>query len=126
MACGVRVRLRARARPRRLRGQQLQQQRQHQRSSSESESGGGAPSAEVSGEIAGAGSSAQEAAQEAWIAEFENANRGATISYDPVGSGGGREQFIAGGVAFAGSDTPLSEDEGELGKADQALRDRAN
>jgi phosphate transport system substrate-binding protein len=81
--------------------------------STESESGG----AEVSGEIAGAGSTAQQAAQEAWIAEFENANSGATISYDPVGSGGGREQFISGGVAYGASDTPLSEDEGELGKA---------
>jgi phosphate transport system substrate-binding protein len=86
-------------------------------SESENESGGGAPSAEVSGEIAGAGSTAQEAAQNAWIAEFENANGGATLAYDGVGSGGGREKFISGGVAFAGSDTPLSEDEGELGKA---------
>jgi phosphate transport system substrate-binding protein len=86
-------------------------------SESESESGGGAPSAEVSGEIAGAGSTAQEAAQNAWIAEFENANGGATLAYDGVGSGGGREKFISGGVAFAGSDTPLSEEEGELAKA---------
>lgn len=78
---------------------------------------GGAPSAEVSGEIAGAGSSAQQAAQEAWTANFENANSGATVTYDPVGSGGGREQFIAGGVVFAGSDTPLSEDEGQLAAA---------
>jgi phosphate transport system substrate-binding protein len=84
---------------------------------SESESGGGAPASEVSGEMAGAGSTAQEAAQKAWIAEFENANGGATISYDGVGSGGGREKFISGGVAYAGSDTPLSESEGELGKA---------
>ena len=51
----------------------------------------------LSGEIAGAGSSAQQAAQEAWIAKFEDQNSGATISYDPVGSGGGRDQFIAGG-----------------------------
>jgi len=85
--------------------------------SGETESGGGAPSTEASGEIAGAGSTAQQASQEAWIAEFENANDGATISYDGVGSGGGREQFISGGVAFAGSDTPLSESEGELAKA---------
>jgi phosphate transport system substrate-binding protein len=86
--------------------------------SSESESsGGGAPSTEASGEIAGAGSTAQEAAQKAWIAEFENANGSATISYDGVGSGGGREKFIAKAAAFAGSDTPLSESEGELGKA---------
>lgn len=81
-------------------------------SSGGSSSGGG--SAEVSGEVAGAGSSAQEAAQEAWIAEFENANSGATISYDPVGSGGGREQFIAGGVGYAGSDAALTEEEGEI------------
>ncbi len=83
--------------------------------SDSSTSGGG--SGEASGEIAGAGSSAQEAAQEAWIAEFENANSGATISYDPVGSGGGREQFIAGGTAYAGSDAALEEEEGELKKA---------
>lgn len=82
----------------------------------ESESGG-APSTEASGEIAGAGSTAQQAAQEVWIAEFENANGGATISYDGVGSGGGREQFISGGVAYGASDTPLSESEGELAEA---------
>ena len=69
---------------------------------------------DLSGEIAGAGATSQEAAQEAWIANFENDNSGATISYDPVGSGGGREQFIAGGVAFAGSDAAISEEEGEL------------
>lgn len=84
-------------------------------------SGGGSTSggdtASVSGEIAGAGASSQEAAQEAWRAEFESANSGATVSYDPVGSGGGREQFIAGGVSFAGSDAAVTEDEGELKKA---------
>jgi phosphate transport system substrate-binding protein len=80
---------------------------------------GGSSSGEVSGELAGAGSTAQQAAQEAWIAEFENANSGVTISYDPVGSGGGREQFIAGGTAFAGSDAALSTEEGELEKAEK-------
>jgi phosphate transport system substrate-binding protein len=78
-------------------------------------SGGGS----VSGEIAGAGSTAQQAAQEAWLAEFENENSGVTISYDPVGSGGGREQFIAGGVAYAGSDAALSTEEDELAKAEK-------
>jgi phosphate transport system substrate-binding protein len=72
----------------------------------------------VSGTIAGAGSSAQEAAQEAWKANFESANSGATVSYDPIGSGGGRDQFIAGGAtAFAGSDSPFDSD--ELPKATQ-------
>ena len=74
-------------------------------------------SGDLSGQIAGAGSTAQEAAQEAWIAEFENENSGVTISYDAVGSGGGREQFIAGGVAYAGSDAALEEEEDELKKA---------
>ncbi|HET7590027.1 MAG TPA: phosphate ABC transporter substrate-binding protein PstS [Solirubrobacterales bacterium] len=90
-------------------------------SSGSDETGGGSSSGggEISGEIAGAGSTAQQAAQEAWIAEFENENSGATISYDPVGSGGGREQFIAGGVAYAGSDAALSTEEGELEKAER-------
>lgn len=67
--------------------------------------------ASLSGQIAGAGSTAQQAAQEAWIAAFQQQNSGVTIAYDPVGSGGGREQFTAGGVAFAGSDAALDPDE---------------
>jgi phosphate transport system substrate-binding protein len=66
----------------------------------------------VSGDLAGAGSSAQQAAQEAWKANFESSNSDATVSYDPIGSGGGRDQFIAGGqTAFAGSDSPFDSDE---------------
>lgn len=71
------------------------------------ESGGGG----LSGTISGAGASSQEAAQQAWIAGFQTANEQATVSYDPVGSGGGREQFVAGGVDFAGSDAHLEDDE---------------
>src|SRR4051795_6107180 len=72
----------------------------------------------ASGDLAGAGSSAQQAAQEAWTAKFEDQNSDATISYDPIGSGGGRDQFIAGGkTAFAGSDSPFDSD--ELPKATQ-------
>ncbi len=78
-------------------------------------SGGG----KLSGKIAGAGSSAQDAAQQAWTAGFQSANEGVTISYDPVGSGGGREQFNAGGVPFAGTDSAFSTDEGELAGAEK-------
>ncbi len=80
-------------------------------------SGGGTASAssdgggELSGEIAGAGASSQEAAMQAWVTGFQDANPDVTVSYDPVGSGGGREQFVAGGTAFAGSDSALEEDE---------------
>lgn len=68
-------------------------------------------SADVSGNIAGAGSSAQDAAMQAWIAGLQSTSPDATISYDPVGSGGGREQFVSGGVDFAGSDAALADDE---------------
>ena len=65
----------------------------------------------LSGQIAGAGASSQEAAMQAWIAGFQDQNPDATVSYDPVGSGGGREQFVAGGTAFGGTDSHLEEDE---------------
>jgi phosphate transport system substrate-binding protein len=82
--------------------------------SSSSTSGGSSSGGDLSGEVAGAGATSQEAAQEAWIANFESENSGVTLSYDPVGSGGGREQFIASGVAYAGSDAAVSEEEGEM------------
>ncbi|WP_328596451.1 phosphate ABC transporter substrate-binding protein PstS [Aeromicrobium yanjiei] len=65
----------------------------------------------VSGTLNGAGATSQEAAIAAWKKQFQTANSGATVNYDPVGSGGGREQFIAGGVAFAGSDSYLEDEE---------------
>ena len=72
---------------------------------------GGAAASDLSGQIAGAGASSQDAAQEAWIAGFQQANSGVTISYDPVGSGGGREQFVAGGTIYGGTDAALEGDE---------------
>ena len=65
----------------------------------------------VAGTLDGAGSSAQESAVASWKKAFQTENPEATVNYDPVGSGGGREQFIAGGVAFAGSDAYLDDDE---------------
>ncbi|WP_052848629.1 phosphate ABC transporter substrate-binding protein PstS [Streptomyces avicenniae] len=71
----------------------------------------GSPASELSGSLAGAGASSQDAAQQAWMAGFQDANPDVTVTYDPAGSGAGREQFIAGGVAFAGSDAYLDEEE---------------
>ncbi len=65
----------------------------------------------LSGSLAGAGASSQAAAMEAWIAGFSADNPDVNVSYDPVGSGGGREQFLAGGTAFAGSDAYLKDEE---------------
>ena len=48
---------------------------------------------------------------QAWVTGFQDANPDTTVSYDPVGSGGGREQFVAGGTVFAGSDSALADEE---------------
>ncbi|PXA65682.1 phosphate ABC transporter substrate-binding protein PstS [Cryobacterium arcticum] len=71
---------------------------------------GDAPST-LAGTLDGAGSSAQASAQDVWVSQFQRANGSVTINYDPTGSGAGREQFIGGGVDFAGSDSALSDEE---------------
>jgi phosphate transport system substrate-binding protein len=72
----------------------------------------------LSGDLNGAGASSQEKAQGAWATGFQGMNDGnVTVNYDPVGSGDGRTNFIEGGVSFAGSDSYLSDDEGELSGA---------
>jgi phosphate transport system substrate-binding protein len=80
------------------------------------EQAAGAESSEsgLSGTLNGGGASSQEAAQGAWRAGFQEANPDVTVNYDPIGSGGGREQFISGGFSFAGSDSYLTNEEGEL------------
>jgi phosphate transport system substrate-binding protein len=80
-------------------------------SGSGSSSAGGSSAAQLSGDLVGAGSSAQQAAMQAWQAGFNTEQPGVTFSYDPVGSGGGREQFIAGGTDFAGSDSAMTDEE---------------
>ncbi|MBZ5738468.1 phosphate ABC transporter substrate-binding protein PstS [Nocardioides mangrovi] len=79
--------------------------------------GGGSSSSGLSGEVAGGGSSAQDSAQQAWRAAFQGDNPDVTITYDPVGSGAGRESFESGAFLFAGSDSYITDDEGELSKA---------
>jgi len=71
----------------------------------------------LSGDLAGAGSSAMSAAQEAWITGYQGEFPGVNVTYDPSGSGAGREQFIAGGVGYGGSDAFLKDEElaGEFG-----------
>jgi phosphate transport system substrate-binding protein len=66
---------------------------------------------DLSGTLDGAGSSAQAAAQEVWVTAFQRNNAGVTVNYDPSGSGAGREQFLAGGASFGGSDAALSDEE---------------
>ncbi|EPR76285.1 Phosphate ABC transporter, periplasmic phosphate-binding protein PstS [Leifsonia rubra CMS 76R] len=65
----------------------------------------------LSGTIIGAGASSQQAAPEAWVRGFQLANLQATIEYDPIGSGGGRDTFMGGGAVFAASDRAFSVEE---------------
>lgn len=62
----------------------------------------------LSGNLVGSGASSQESAMEAWRAGFQNAHPDVTVSYDPVGSGGGRTAFLDGSVQFAGTDAALT------------------
>jgi phosphate transport system substrate-binding protein len=80
----------------------------------EGASPGGSASASAttfSGTLNGIGSSAQGAAQTVWATGFQTANSGATINYDPQGSGAGRTSFIGGSADFAGSDAALKKAE---------------
>jgi phosphate transport system substrate-binding protein len=61
------------------------------------------------GTLNGEGSSAQKNAIEQAITDFQAACAGATVNYNPTGSGAGIKQFIAGQVDFAGSDSALKD-----------------
>jgi phosphate transport system substrate-binding protein len=65
----------------------------------------------LSGNLVGAGSSAMDAAQQAWIAEFQTSNPDVTIDYDPSGSGAGRDTFLEGASDYAGSDRAFDDEE---------------
>ena len=65
----------------------------------------------LSGTIIGAGASSQQSAQEAWVRGFQLANVQATVEYDPIGSGGGRDTFVGGGAVFAASDRAFTVEE---------------
>lgn len=65
----------------------------------------------LSGTISGGGASSQEAAMTAWIDGFRSVESGATVQYNPVGSGSGREGFLAEQYIFAGSDAAMDAEE---------------
>jgi phosphate transport system substrate-binding protein len=75
------------------------------------------------GTLSGEGSSAQQNAIEEVIAKFQDACAGATVNYNPTGSGAGIKQFTAGQVDFAGSDSALKT-EMKDGVVEQAAADK--
>lgn len=71
----------------------------------------GASGTSLSGTLKGSGASSQESAMTAWIAGYQGKQPEVTVQYDSIGSGGGRENLLAGAVDFAGSDAALDEEE---------------
>jgi phosphate transport system substrate-binding protein len=65
----------------------------------------------VKGSVNAAGSSAQKNAIEEWSKGYSASCAGATLNYNPSGSGAGVQAFTSGQVAFAGSDSALKPEE---------------
>jgi phosphate transport system substrate-binding protein len=62
-------------------------------------------------ELTASGSTAQANAMTRFVTAFEQACEGQTLRYTPNGSGAGVREFISGQTDFAGTDSPLSDDE---------------
>lgn len=93
-------------------------------------SGGATESASSGGEIAcadgtlnGEGSSAQKNAVDQITADYIAKCTGATINYNPSGSGAGIKNFNAGQVDWAGSDSALNAEKGEVAGAQARCTD---
>ena len=77
----------------------------------------------LSGTLVGAGASSMGEAQNNWIASFLDVQPDVTITYDPAGSGTGRENFQQGASQFAGSDRAFTLDEIEAGPFNMCAAD---
>jgi phosphate transport system substrate-binding protein len=75
-----------------------------------------------SGSITGAGSTFVNPLMSKWSKEYHTLHPGIQVNYQSIGSGGGRQQFIAKTVAFGASDAPLTEEQlAQAGGADAVV-----
>jgi phosphate transport system substrate-binding protein len=70
-----------------------------------------------SGNLKAEGSTAQTNAIQQWIQDYKKQCSGATINYNPTGSGAGVKQFTGGQVDIGGSDAALDASKGEVAAA---------
>lgn len=63
------------------------------------------------GQLLAEGASSQQNAMDYFRTVYEADVPGATLAYNPTGSGAGVKQFLDNQVVFAGSDSPLKEEE---------------
>lgn len=78
--------------------------------SSSNASGSSYEKADVTGDLSGEGASSQQNAMENVFGPAFSES-GSNLAYNPTGSGAGQTQFIAGLVDFAGSDSPLKDNQ---------------
>jgi phosphate transport system substrate-binding protein len=69
----------------------------------------------------GGGATSQAKAEGVWRDAYQT-DSGNTVNYEEVGSGTGRENFNSGAYSFAGTDSYIDDDEGEL----SAAKERCN
>jgi phosphate transport system substrate-binding protein len=81
------------------------------------EKGGGGEEVEAASNLTGAGASFPDPVYQQMFQAY-NQETGVQVNYDPIGSGGGREEFINQTVDFAGSDAPMDEEEQETAGGD--------
>lgn len=83
--------------------------------SGSSESGSSASAADCGGKasVTAEGSTAQQNAIALFNQVWGQKCQGKNLSYNPTGSGAGREQFVAGNVDFAGSDSAIKEEQAQ-------------
>lgn len=65
----------------------------------------------TTGQLVGEGASSQQNAMDYFNIQYQEAVDGASLAYNATGSGSGRTNFVAGQVAFGGSDSPLTDEQ---------------
>ena len=73
-------------------------------------SGGGSDSQQLGGTINGAGATFPQPVYQEWAARFQE-EKGTTVNYQGIGSGGGIAQFTAGTVDFGATDSAMEDEE---------------
>jgi phosphate transport system substrate-binding protein len=68
--------------------------------------------------LTGAGATFPDPIYEQWFLEFNGVESGAQINYQPIGSGGGIEQFTSQTVDFGATDAPVQDDEAQAISSD--------
>ncbi len=61
--------------------------------------------------VRGAGATFPDPLYQRWVEEYQANNPGVWVTYEPVGSGAGVSQFIAGSVDFGASDAAMTDEE---------------